>query len=47
MSRPLWIGTSWKINKALAEARHYAHALVASGANVEAIKDVEAKYNRM
>ena len=31
--RPLWIGTSWKMNKTLAEATEFASALAAADAN--------------
>jgi triosephosphate isomerase len=29
-ARPIWIGTSWKMNKTLAEARAFAERLVAA-----------------
>jgi triosephosphate isomerase len=38
VNRPIWIGTSWKMNKTLAEARDFVAALPASGAWPEGVQ---------
>lgn len=36
MTRPVWIGTSWKMHKTLAEAQAFAHGLLAAVPSIDA-----------
>ena len=42
----LWIGTSWKMNKTLAEARRFAEALIADAPAADPRDPVEGFYRR-